>query len=75
MNYLHLYKTFLPCVMFPSMMMSGFIGMDEVMNKSQPQARIMNTFGVLSVGALVGLSYPISIPLLAGRYLYRNRIV
>jgi len=61
--------------MFPSMMMSGFIGMDEVMSKSQPQARIMNTFGVLSVGALVGLSYPISVPLLAGRYLYRNRIV
>lgn len=75
MNYLHLYKAFLPCAMVPSMMMSGFIGMDEVMSKSQPQARIMNTFGVLSVGALVGLSYPISVPLLAGRYLYRNRIV
>jgi hypothetical protein len=55
------------------MTMSFFVGLDEATNKSQPQVRIMNTFGVLSVGALVGLSYPISIPLLAGRYLYVNR--
>ena len=73
MNYLRVYTAFLPCVMIPSMTMSFFVGLDEATNKSQPQVRIMNTFGVLSVGALVGLSYPISIPLLAGRYLYVNR--
>ena len=60
--------------MLPSITMSSFISLDELTNKSKPYTRMMNTLGILSVGTFVGLSYPISIPLLAGRYLYLNRI-
>jgi hypothetical protein len=59
--------------MVPSVMMSFFISLDEVTSKSKPHTRIMNTMGILSLGTFIGLSYPISMPLLAGRYLYLNR--
>jgi len=68
-----MYTTFLPCAMVPSVMMSFFISLDEVTSKSKPHTRIMNTMGILSLGTFIGLSYPISMPLLAGRYLYLNR--
>ena len=72
MNYLLIYKTYLPCVMLPSITMSTLISFDEMMNKTKPHTRIMNTVGILSLGTFIGLSYPISMPLLAGRYLYLN---
>jgi hypothetical protein len=59
--------------MVPSVMMSCFISLDEVTSKSKPHTKIMNTMGILSLGTFIGLSYPISMPLLAGRYLYLNR--
>ena len=40
-----------------------------------PHHKVMNFMGVLSIGAIIGGTYPISMPLLAGRYLYRNRVV
>jgi hypothetical protein len=61
--------------MLPSITTSFFITLDEVTSKSNAHTRMMNTLGILSVGTFIGLSYPISIPLLAGRYLYLNRIV
>ena len=73
MNYLLIYKTYLPCVMLPSITISTLISFDEMMNKTKPHTRIMNTVGILSIGTFIGLSYPISMPLLAGRYLYLNR--
>ena len=75
MNYLLIYKTYLPCVLLPSVTMSSLISIDELTSKSKPHIRIMNTLGILSLGTFIGLSYPISAPLLAGRYLYLNRIV
>lgn len=73
MKYLLMYNTFLPCAIVPSVTISFLISFDEMTNKSKPYIRIMNTIGILSVGTFIGLSYPISMPLLAGRYLYLNR--
>ena len=74
MNYL-IYNTFLPCAMIPSITMSFLISLDELNSKSKPHTRIMNMLGILSLGTFIGISYPISAPLLAGRYLYLNRNV
>jgi len=73
MNYLHMYKTLLPCAMVPSLMTSYFISLDEALSKKSPQTRLINVLGLLSLGTMVGLAYPISVPLLAGNFLYRNR--
>jgi len=73
MNYLHMYKTLLPCAMVPSLMTSYFISLDETLSKKSPQTRLINVLGLLSLGTMVGLAYPISVPLLAGNFLYRNR--
>lgn len=73
--YLLIYKTYLPCVMISSITMSSLVSLDELTSKSKPHTRIMNTMGILSLGTFIGISYPISMPLLAGRYLYINRIV
>jgi len=73
MNYLHMYKTFLPCAIIPSMMTSYLISFDEMMSEKPPQLRLINTLGLLSIGTVAGLAYPISIPLLAGRFLYTNK--
>lgn len=73
--YLLIYKTYLPCVMITSITTSTLISFDEMLSKSKPHTRIMNTMGILSLGTFIGLSYPISMPLLAGRYLYINRSV
>jgi hypothetical protein len=61
--------------MLPSITMSTLISFDEMTNKSKAHTRMLNTMGILSLGTFIGLSYPISIPLLAGRYLYLNRSV
>jgi len=73
MNYLKIYKTFLPCVMVPSVTISYFICLDETSSEYKPRTRMMNALGLLSLGTLIGLSYPISVPLLAVEYLYRDR--
>ena len=70
-----MYQTYLPCALIPSITTSFFVSLDEMTSKSKPHTRIMNTMGILSVGTLIGISYPISLPLLSGRYLYLNRIV
>jgi len=74
--YLHVYKTLLPFALVPSVTMSYLIGMDEAISKKySPQTRMLNTLGIVSLGTFIGLAYPISAPFLAGRYLYRDRIV
>lgn len=75
MNYLRIYQTYLPCALIPSITTSFFVSLDEMTSKSKPHARIMNTLGILSVGTFIGISYPISLPFLAGRYLYLNRSI
>ena len=74
MNYIQLYKTFLPYAIAPSVSVSYIIGITETKSDVfYPHVQVMNVLGVLSIGTLIGMAYPISIPLLAGRYLYRNR--
>jgi len=59
--------------MVPSLMTSYFISLDEALSKKSPQTRLINVLGLLSLGTMVGIAYPISVPLLAGNFLYRNR--
>ena len=69
MRYLFIYKTYLPCAMIPSITTSFFVSLDELTSKSKPHTRMMNTLGILSLGTFIGLTYPISIPLLSCRYI------
>lgn len=75
--YYRYYLTGLPFVMGPSLFSSGLCAMSDLMDRdvNYPHDKVMNFMGVLSIGAAIGFTYPISAPLLAGRYLYRNRIV
>lgn len=75
MKYLQLYKNGLPYAMASSVGISYFIGIVNIKSEVfYPKDQMMNVLGIMSIGAFVGLSYPVSMPLLAGRYLYRNRI-
>ena len=38
-------------------------------SRDAPHLKIMNFMGVLSIGAAIAFTYPISAPLLAARYL------
>ena len=74
MNYLPIYKSMLPYAFIPSVSISYIVGFNENDKHCYPQVQVMNMLGLMSVGGLIGLTYPISVPLLAGRYLYSNRI-
>ncbi len=54
-------------------------GLSEIINDVDkviyPHHKLFNMMGIVSLGGLIGVSYPISMPLLMARYLYRNRIV
>jgi hypothetical protein len=61
--------------MVPSLFSSSICALNELMdykNIISQHDKIMNFMGVLSIGAFVGFTYPLSMPLLAGRYLFRN---
>ena len=76
--YMRYYVTGLPFALVPSMFASGLCGLSELMESRDviyPHHKIFNFMGVLSIGVAIGFTYPISAPLLAGRYLYRNRIM
>jgi len=75
MNYLQLYKKYLPYAMTSSMTMGSFFGLLDIRSEvAYPHDHLMNVMGLVSFGAILGLTYPVSIPVLAGRYLYRNRV-
>ncbi len=77
MYYRH-YMTGLPFVMVPSLFSSSICALNELMdykNNISQHEKLMNFMGVLSIGTAIGFTYPISAPLLAGRYLYRNRVM
>jgi hypothetical protein len=74
MNYLHLYKAGLPFAVIPSFGVSYFVSLSSMKHDVfHPHTQVMNILGLVSVGTMIGLAYPITVPLLAGRYLYRNR--
>ena len=77
MRYFHHYMTGLPFVMVPSLFSSSICALNELMDHKHiyPHDKVMNFMGVLSIGAVIGFAYPVSMPLLAGRYLYRNRVM
>ena len=67
--------TGLPFVMGPSLFSSSICALNELMDHKQviyPHDKVMNFMGVLSIGAAIGFTYPLSVPLLACRYLYRK---
>jgi len=73
MPYYRHYITGLPFAMVPSLFSSSLCGLNELMDYKHgyPHDKVMNFMGVLSIGTLIGFTYPVSVPLLAGRYLYR----
>ena len=78
MNYTHHYVTGLPFVMVPSLFSSSICALNELMDHKHivsQHDKLLNFMGVLSIGIFIGFTYPVSMPLLAGRYLYRNRII
>ena len=78
MRYFHHYITGLPFVMVPSLFSSSLCALNELMdykNIVSQHDKVMNFMGVLSIGAVIGFTYPMSMPFLAGRYLYRNRVM
>ncbi len=78
MRYFHHYITGLPFVMVPSLFSSSLCALNELMdykNVVSQHDKVLNFMGVLSIGTFIGFAYPVSMPLLAGRYLYRNRVV
>lgn len=78
MRYFHHYMTGLPFVMGPSLFSSSICALNELMDykiRNSQSDKVLNFMGVLSIGTFIGFAYPVSMPLLAGRYLYRNRIV
>jgi hypothetical protein len=78
MRYFHHYINGLPFVMVPSLFSSSLCALNELMdykNMISQSDKVLNFMGVLSIGTFIGFAYPVSMPLLAGRYLYRNRVV
>jgi hypothetical protein len=76
--FMRYYVAGLPFALVPSMFASGLCGVSELMESRDiiyPHHKIFNFMGVLSIGVAIGFTYPISTPLLAGRYLYRNRVM
>jgi hypothetical protein len=77
MYYRH-YINGLPFALVPSLFSSSMCALSELMDSRDiihPHHKVMNFTGVLSIGAAIGFTYPVSAPLLAIRYLYRNRIM
>jgi len=78
MPYYRHYITGLPFAMVPSLFSSSICALNELMDYKHivsQHDKVMNFMGVLSIGAVIGFAYPVSMPLLAGRYLCRNRVM
>lgn len=78
MQFYRHYITGLPYALVPCTYVSFSCAMFELINARDiiyPHHKIMNYMGLISIGAFIGVTYPISMPLLAGRYLYCNRIM
>jgi hypothetical protein len=75
--YYRYYLTGLPFAMVPSLFSSGMCAITDMVHDDiiYPHHKAMNFMGVISIGAMIGFTYPISAPLLACRYLYRNRVM
>ena len=68
------YKMGLPFAVTTSTTLSSMIGIfeqkyDDVI---YPHHKVMNILGIISMGAIFGFTYPVSVPLLAARQIIKN---
>lgn len=67
------YHQYLPIVTYPTTLTSFYIGvfneLTSIENRS-PAKQLMNIFGIMSLGIMVSVSYPISIPVFGLGYAY-----
>ncbi len=69
MNY---YKQLLPIMVIPSSAI-GFVTGIHSTTKNSSMEMFSNWVGYTSIGMIVGITYPVSFPLLAGYVVYKNR--
>lgn len=75
-RYINLYLDFLPFALVPPLFTSSLASLKLIDDERiKPSHKIADVMGIFSVGAFAGLFYPISMPIFAVRYLYRNRIM
>jgi len=80
MKYLNQWKdfyfTFLPYALSPPLFSSTYNSFKIMDDKIlSPTHKLFDIMGIYSVGTFSGIFYPVTMPLFAIRYLYRNRIV
>lgn len=67
------YHQYLPIVAYPTTLTSFYIGvfneLTSIENRSPPK-QVMNIFSTTCLGALISISYPISIPVFGLGYAY-----
>jgi hypothetical protein len=70
----HYYKMGLPFALITSTSLSGMIGIIEIKHDDvlYPRYKIMDVLGLISMGALFGFTYPVSVPLLAASQFIKN---
>ena len=67
------YHQYLPIVAFPTTLTSFYIGVFNELNSSEivsPMKQFSNIFSIMSLGVMVSVSYPISIPVFGLGYAY-----
>lgn len=67
------YHQYLPIVAFPTTLTSFYVGVFNELNSSEivsPMKQFSNIFGIMSLGVMVSVSYPISIPVFGLGYAY-----
>ena len=67
------YHQYLPIVAFPTTLTSFYVGVFNELNSSEivsPMKQFSNIFSIMSLGVMVSVSYPISIPVCGFTYAY-----
>ena len=69
-----LYKNYLPIMTFVPTLMGFYSGLYTGLHESDKSlfSVYSNWLGFTGVGLLTGLTYPVSIPLITGYFLYKN---
>jgi hypothetical protein len=62
------YEIYLPFAMTPAIFASTICGLDELKKDTIAPVKMLDFLGVVGIGAFVGFTYPISVPLLMIRY-------
>jgi len=70
--YFKLYLEFLPTFFTTSLLFGGLSGVSSMCDSKNPFDVFTNLTGYLSIGAITGITFPISYPLLGGYVLYKH---